>query len=117
MTVFFVLIGIICGILNTILFCKVWNMCDNVAKLTQHFCSNVNKEAITTEMPNDQVNNKTKFNIGDLVVRLGDETQMKIININDNGIYCQISGNMFNTGIYKEDEIESFDKYWANKKK
>ena len=33
-TAFFVLIGVICGILNIILFWKVWYMCNNVAKIT-----------------------------------------------------------------------------------
>ena len=115
-TAFFVLIGIICGILNAILFCKVWNMCDNVAKLTNHFCSNGPQEVILSETPNEQVTNKTNFNIGDLVVRLGDETQMKIVNIDNNNIYCEICGT-FKTVCYTEDEIELFDKYWANKKK
>lgn len=40
MTVFYILIGIIGAILNAILFCKVWNMCDNVAKITKKLCEN-----------------------------------------------------------------------------
>ena len=40
MTVFYTLIGIIGCILNAILFCKVWNMCDNVAKITKKLCEN-----------------------------------------------------------------------------
>ena len=40
MTVFYTLIGIICGILNAILFWKIWNMCDNVAKITKKLCEN-----------------------------------------------------------------------------
>ena len=41
MTVFYTLIGIICGILNAILFWKIWNMCDNVAKITKKLCENL----------------------------------------------------------------------------
>ena len=40
MTGFYILIGIICGILNAILFWKIWNMCDNVAKITKKLCEN-----------------------------------------------------------------------------
>lgn len=40
MTVFYILIVIIGAILNAILFCKVWNMCDNVAKITKKLCEN-----------------------------------------------------------------------------
>lgn len=40
MTGLYILIGIICGILNAILFCKIWNMCDNVAKITKKLCEN-----------------------------------------------------------------------------
>ena len=40
MTVFYILIVIIGAILNAILFWKIWNMCDNVAKITKKLCEN-----------------------------------------------------------------------------
>lgn len=40
MTGLYILIGIISGILNAILFWKIWNMCDNVAKITKKLCEN-----------------------------------------------------------------------------
>lgn len=40
MAVFYILIVIIGAILNAILFWKVWNMCDNVAKITKKLCEN-----------------------------------------------------------------------------
>lgn len=40
MTGLYILIGIICGILNAILFWKIWYMCDNVAKITKKLCEN-----------------------------------------------------------------------------
>lgn len=79
-----------------------------------------NKEVIenneledTTELFNG---NNTEFSIGDHVVRLGDEVQMEVTNIDDNNIYCQPIGTLQSV-IYKSDEIELFDKYWANKNK
>lgn len=47
MTVFYTLIGIICGILNAILFWKIWNMCDNVAKITKKLCENSENTNVT----------------------------------------------------------------------
>ena len=47
MTVFYTLIGIICGILNAILFWKVWNMCDNIAKITKKLCENSENTNVT----------------------------------------------------------------------
>lgn len=46
-TAFFILIGIICGILNAILFWKVWHMCNNVAKITNKLCGNAENTNIT----------------------------------------------------------------------
>lgn len=40
MAVFYILIVIIGAILNAILFWKIWNMCDNVAKITKKLCEN-----------------------------------------------------------------------------
>ena len=47
MTGLYILIGIICGILNAILFWKVWNMCDNVAKITKKLCENSENTNVT----------------------------------------------------------------------
>lgn len=35
---------IIFGILQIILFFKIWNMTDNVSRLTEHFCPNVQQD-------------------------------------------------------------------------
>ena len=47
MTGLYILIGIICGILNAILFWKVWYMCDNVAKITKKLCENSENTNVT----------------------------------------------------------------------
>ena len=47
MTGLYILIGIIGCILNAILFCKVWNMCDNVAKITKKLCENSENTNVT----------------------------------------------------------------------
>ena len=61
-----VIAAFICGILNFILFWKVWNMCDNVAKITDKLCcmdENTNTTQIicesvsATETPEEQKHN------------------------------------------------------------
>ena len=47
MAVFYILIVIIGAILNAILFWKVWNMCDNVAKITKKLYENSEKTNVT----------------------------------------------------------------------
>lgn len=47
MAVFYILIVIIGAILNAILFWKVWNMCDNVAKITKKLCENSENTNVT----------------------------------------------------------------------
>ena len=47
MTGLYILIGIICGIINAILFWKVWYMCDNVAKITKKLCENSENTNVT----------------------------------------------------------------------
>ena len=81
MTVFYTLIGIICGILNAILFWKIWNMCDNVAKITKKLCensenTNVSKticESTTTTETTAQTSEQTSetnesHNIGAVII-------------------------------------------------
>jgi hypothetical protein len=36
------IVGVIFGILNLILFFKIWGMCDNVKRMTEHFCGSDN---------------------------------------------------------------------------
>lgn len=47
MGVFYILIVIIGAILNAILFWKIWNMCDNVAKITKKLCENSENTNVT----------------------------------------------------------------------
>ena len=71
MTGLYILIGIIGGILNAILFWKVWNMCDNVAKITKKLCensenTNVTKticESSTATETSDQITEKNSTEI------------------------------------------------------
>ena len=80
-TAFFVLIGVICGILNIILFWKVWYMCNNVAKITNNLCGNAEK-TYTGDLK-----------IGDTVNVLGSNLNGQVTSINSNySIGVEING-------------------------
>ena len=88
MAVFYILIVIIGAILNAILFWKVWNMCDNVAKITKKLCENSentnvtkticesNTATETTEQSTEQTSQQTSQQTSD-----ADETVAIIVGI------------------------------------
>ena len=70
MTGFLIFLLIIGCILNVILFWKIWNMCDNVAKITKKLCENSENtnvakticESNTATKNNEQSTPKNKSN-------------------------------------------------------
>lgn len=76
------------AVLQIILFFKIWNMTDNVSKLTDHFCPNV-------EQHDKKKTTAVVASTGDLV---------EIIS-RKNGVYqCYNSKNML-TETYNKDEL------------
>lgn len=56
--------------------------------------------------------------VGDLVVLVKSERQLKVDEITNDGRYvCKAPGGIKVEGTYGVDEIELFDKYWDKKKK
>lgn len=54
--------------------------------------------------------------VGDLVVELNSERQLKVSSITEDGRYeCRVSGGVAIAGVFNRDEIELFDKYWSKK--
>lgn len=50
MTTFMAIVSIIYGILNIILFSKVWVMCDDVKRLTHHFCGSEDNNILAIDI-------------------------------------------------------------------
>ena len=115
------IIIIVFGILQIILFFKVWGMTNDVrdmkiimeklirnkGKLTNERSSKNDREHISTD------NIERDFKIDDLVVELKNERQLKISDITSDGRYkCRNANGISSAGIFNRDEIELYDKYW-----
>ena len=111
-TAFFVLIGIICGILNVILFWKVWYMCNNVAQITNKLCGNAENTNITkticesvaaAETSKTNLTYTGDLKIGDTVNVLGSNLNGQVTSINSNySIGVEINGK---TTFYYNSEL------------
>ncbi len=106
---FTLLFTIVFGVLSIVLFFKLWQMCNDVKKIT-YFIESRTKQP--TEHPLD-VKEATEetFHVGQLVVVKADESQFRIDEIDSDGYYSKKLNRHFSG-----DEIEDFEAYWNNKK-
>lgn len=108
---------IVFGVLQIILFFKLWGMTNNVSEMKNMIelimRQNLQKKnQLKPEMGND--NNDIK--IEDLVVELKNERQLKVVNITDDGKFeCILPGGITPIGSFYRNEIELFNKYWDKK--
>lgn len=94
------LIFLVFGILQIILFFKIWGMTNNVARIKDL----LEKLSISNDSDNLMSTNSSGLNIGDTVVRIEGEDQLKIIGIDDNGLYsCSKAG--IPIGSFKRTEL------------
>ena len=100
---------IVFGVLQIILFFKLWGMTNNVKKIKRILN---NKKEQDMEIGKTVIADGTKE--GDLVVELKTERQMRVENITNDGKFeCKASGMI--VGVFKRNEIELFNKYWDKK--
>lgn len=101
------IIGIIFGILQIILFFKIWGMTNNVAELNRNVKELLYRKEEEAKAPVDGLK------VGDLVVELRTEQQMKISRITEDGKYeCTAAGGIRPVGIFDKNDIELFAKYF-----
>ena len=106
------------GILQIILFFKVWGMTNNVSEMKNMMELFLRKDF---QAKDGKISQNTKFEsdikIEDLVVELKNERQLKVVDITDNGEFeCTIPGGISPVGIFNRNEIELFEKYWNKSK-
>ena len=104
-------IDLICAILEIILFWKLWAMTNNVA-IIKKFLLEQNKK----QMKSDDLMSEQKFNVGQVVVHLATEDQMKIKEIQNGKYACYCNSGTKLHGLYSNDEIADFQEYWKMKK-
>ena len=98
------LIGLVIGILNIILFFKIWGMCNNVSKIYK-----IIENEQMKKIAEIKENFKDVFCVGDLVVSKENGKQMRISKILDNGKFeCCSNGGLYNDGIFEASELVKF---------
>jgi len=127
------LVIIVFGILQIILFFKIWGMTNNIAEITdiikryQYDHNKPNVEATNQSVLENENKTETgtqkpvrtsKFIENQLVVKISTKEQMRILKVLDDKKYaCVYNPSKRDAGIYSEYEIEDFDVFWAANRK
>lgn len=107
-----ILIGAIFGVLQIILFFKIWKMTDEISELKQMY-QTVNADKLQTNNipinePKERIKEETNpLHIDAVVVRISDNKKMTIRDITNEGKYSCYSG-LKKEGEYSKDEIRLF---------
>ena len=104
METFIILIILIFGILQLILFFKIWGMTNDIREIKEKYLSSTDpKKSVSPAQP-------TEFNVGELVVHIKTNKQMRIKEITEDGKYsCYTGGGASHEGDFTESEIKRFN--------
>lgn len=115
------IIIIVFGILQIILFFKMWKMCNDVGKSTikleklSNFIMDNLPKAEKEQYENVSESDVNKYSVKQLVIIKVDENQFRI----DDVLKCEDGKFLYFSSKYNkyfaEDEIEDFNEYWAAK--
>lgn len=116
------IILVVFGILQIILFFKIWAMTNNVARIkddvdimSSHAKQLRAKKARENET-NIAVESHPEWAIGSVVVRRETEEQMKIVSLNSNGSFlCTIGGKV--AGSFYKDDLMTWNAWLEHLKK
>ena len=112
------IIIIVFGILQIILFFKLWGMTNNINEIKNMMELKIrqdNHEKKQTNIKHENIDNDIK--VEDLVVELKNERQLKVTDITDDGKFeCMLPSGIAPIGLFYRSEIELFDKYWNKSK-
>lgn len=110
--IFIYLLFIVFGILQIILFFKIWGMTNNVNEIKNIIRWYIKEQDAKQPI----VESESDIRVEDLVVELKNERQLKVVAItNDGKFQCILPGGISPIGIFNRDEIELFNRYWHNK--
>lgn len=97
---------IVFGILQIILFFKIWGMTNDVKAIKEKYLSTPQTKTESSSADNDT---GYKFKIDDLVVEIKTDRQMRVKEITEDGKFsCYTNGGAVHVGDFAEDEIKSF---------
>lgn len=99
------IILIVFGILQIILFFKIWGMTNDIREMKNKYINS----PVSISTSDKEYHNTDKFKIGDLVVSLKTGKQMRIKGITPSGKYsCYSGGGVHYDGDFDENEIKMF---------
>lgn len=107
METFVALIIVVFGVLQIILFFKLWGMTNDVRKLTKQFCeSSKPMIQVVKETPITNYDKRLDFiKKGDYVIRVSDGKKMLVSNITDGKLVCSAS-LLSGAETYRKDQVK-----------
>lgn len=99
------IIILVFGILQIILFFKIWGMTNNIFEIKEL----IKKYSIEkkTSQNHQKATTKTDIQIEALVIDLKSNQQLKVVDITEDGRFqCKTLGGIAPVGFFKRDEIE-----------
>lgn len=106
MGTFFGLIAILFAVLQIILFFKIWGMTNDIREIKEKYLSSTDPKK-SVSLSNNQ---PTEFSIGELVVEIKTNKQMRIKEITQDGKYsCYTGGGASHEGDFTAAEIKRFN--------
>lgn len=98
------LVAVLFGVLQIILFFKIWGMTNDIREIKEKYLSSTDpKKSVSPAQP-------TEFNVGELVVHIKTNKQMRIKEITEDGKYsCYTGGGASHEGDFTASEIKRFN--------
>lgn len=110
MEIFVSLIIIVFGVLQIILFFKLWGMTNDVRELVEHFCrSRIADKQESRDSVSEYDKRLDTVEKGDYVIRLSDGKKMIVSNIKDDILICSVS-LLSGVQSYRKNEVRYIDK-------
>lgn len=107
------IIIIIFGILQIILFFKLWGMTNNISEIKELIKNYSIREKVNPVLERPDAKSVGDIKIEDLVVELKSERELRVVDITEDGKYqCKVLGAIAPAGFFDRSEIELSDKYW-----
>ena len=103
---FLSIVLLVFGVLQIILFFKLWGMTNNVSQM-----KNIMEDYLSQIDQGKERNNTDVIQKGSIVVRLKDEKQLRVLQVNGYTFVCRpLEGG--DSASYGKNEIELFDVYY-----
>ncbi|MCC8172671.1 MAG: hypothetical protein LIP00_13030 [Parabacteroides sp.] len=107
------LVVIVFGILQIILFFKIWRMTDDIREIKNKYLNagesgETASPADSSPLPNKDKTENATFETGELVIRISDGKQMRIKECSNNKYSCYTNNGTVHEGDFSASEIKKF---------